>query len=265
MTATTTLTAADVDAFWRDGFIRVRGAFSADDAAAMRDVIWRTLQRRGVDRDNRRTWDQNATSHLQHLRGNPAFARIGTARTLGAIGDLAPMWAGGPPDWGAFFLLFPADRPWTVPWKAWHVDHIWTAPVRPLRGVKVHAAFGSIVPRAGGMTVVAGSHHVVEAALRADPPPPGERAAATRRRVMRSCDYLRALATNVQGDPGAEAARIDRFVDRSEDAFGCPVQVRELTADAGDVFLIHPLLLHTRPTNAGAAPRFLLNKDLRVR
>jgi len=115
------------------------------------------------------------------------------------------------------------------------------------------------------MTVVAGSHRLVAAALSADPPSPGARPAATRASVMRSCDYLRALGTNGRGDPATEAARIARFVDREELALGCPVQVRELTADPGDVFLIHPLLLHTRPTNAGTEPRFLLNKDLRVR
>ena len=185
---------------------------------------------------------------------HPAFARIATARTLGAIGDLAPQWASGPKDWGAFFLLFPAPRPWTVPWKAWHIDHPWTAPARPLSGLKVHSVFGPIEPRAGGMTVVAGSHHLLEATLRHDSPPPGDRPATTRARVMRSCDYLRVLGTDGRGDERVEAARITRFVDVDEEVLGCRVQVRELTADAGDVFLIHPLLLHTRPTTPARRP-----------
>jgi hypothetical protein len=46
---------------------------------------------------------------------------------------------------------------------------------------------------------------------------------------------------------------------------GIPLRVVELTASAGDVILIHPLLLHTRPTNAGTQPRFLLNKDLSLK
>jgi hypothetical protein len=262
MTATTTLTTAEVGMFWRDGFVRVAGAFSTADAAAMRDVVWHALERRGFDRHDPLTWRQRDSAHLQHLRGHRAFARIGTARTLGAIADLAPRWAAGPKDWGAFFLLFPSGRPWTVPWQAWHVDHPWTAPVQPLDGLKVHSIFGVVEPGAGGMTVVAGSHLLVEAALQADPPPAGERAAKTRARVMRSCAYPRAMGTDGRGDPAAEAARIARFVDAEEDVLGCRLQVRELTADAGDVFLIHPLLLHTRPTNAGRRPRFLLNKDL---
>jgi hypothetical protein len=42
------------------------------------------------------------------------------------------------------------------------------------------------------------------------------------------------------------------------------LRVTELTAHAGDVILIHPLVLHARPVNAGTAPRLLLNKDLHV-
>ena len=77
---------------------------------------------------------------------------------------------------------------------------------------------------------------------------------------MRSNDYLRELGT----DPGESDrdARIAHFVDTVEVVDGAQVQVVELTATAGDVILIHPLVLHTRPTNAGARPRFLLNKDL---
>ncbi len=77
---------------------------------------------------------------------------------------------------------------------------------------------------------------------------------------MQSNDYLRELGT----DPGEgdENARIARFVDSVEAVNGVPLQVVELTATAGDVILIHPLVLHTRPTNAGTQPRFLLNKDL---
>ena len=70
-------------------------------------------------------------------------------------------------------------------------------------------------------------------------------------------EYLSALGTD--GEPGP---RIARFFERDEEVLGVPLRVVELTAEAGDVILIHPLVLHTRPTNAGTQPRFLLNKDL---
>jgi hypothetical protein len=149
-----------------------------------------------------------------------------------------------------------------VPWRAWHVDHDWTAPVAPLRGLKVHALFGDVEARAGGMTVVAGSHHVVARLVVADPSLAGDPPARIRRRVMTGHPYLRELGRDPGCDPGVHAARIARFMGGDEDVLGHPCQVVELTGSAGDLVLIHPLLLHTRPTNAGAAPRFLLNKDL---
>jgi hypothetical protein len=58
--------------------------------------------------------------------------------------------------------------------------------------------------------------------------------------------YLRDLCTS-----GEAANRIERFHER----------LRRSTA--GDVILMHPLLLHAPPTtHLGSKPRFLLNKDI---
>jgi phytanoyl-CoA dioxygenase PhyH len=259
----TTLTGDQVAAFRRDGYVVVPGAFAAEDAARMRDVVWSALRDRGVDRDDPSTWHQRAADHLQHLKKDPAFRAVGSGTTLGAIADLlGEHWTGPPPDWGAFFLLFPGREEWFVPWKAWHVDHTWTDPVEPVRELKVHAMFGDVEPRAGGMPVVAGSHHVVDRVLRDDPPPPDARAAAIRAQVMRSCGYLRELGTDDRGDAEVRRSRIARFLDRDEEVLGHRLRVVEMTARAGDVILFHPLVLHTRPVNAGRRPRFLLNRDL---
>jgi hypothetical protein len=62
---------------------------------------------------------------------------------------------------------------------------------------------------------------------------------------------------------GEAAARIERFHELVEAVDGIPLQVLENTATAGDVILMHPLLLHATPTtNLGCTPRFLLNKDI---
>ena len=62
---------------------------------------------------------------------------------------------------------------------------------------------------------------------------------------------------------GEAAVRIERFHERVELVDGIPLQVLENTATAGDVILMHPLLLHAPPTaNLGSTPRFLLNKDI---
>ncbi len=258
-----TLTPEQRAQFERDGVVRIPGAFAADEAAAMRDVVWTELESRGIRRDHPSTWVDEAPSHLQHLKSRPEFAAVGSSTTIGAIHDLLPGRALPPPDWGAFFVLFPMARPWRVPWKAWHVDHAWLAPKAPLTGLKVHAHFGATVPRAGGMTILAGGHHVIDAIGRTLPPfPRGTKAEVVRKAIMAAHPYLRDLATDVGDDPARQAARIERFVDREEDVLGFPVRVVENTAEPGDVLLMHPLTLHTRPTNAGTEPRLVLNKDL---
>ncbi|HMK13373.1 MAG TPA: phytanoyl-CoA dioxygenase family protein [Acidimicrobiales bacterium] len=241
------------------GYLRVTGAFSAADAAAMRAVVWQALERQGIRRDDPSSWTNEFPAHLQSLKDDPAFEAIGTERTLGAIDDIVGRgrWR-QPRDWGAYFILFPNPRPWTVPWSAWHLDHAYTSLLAPFDGLKVHSMFGDVAPRAGGMTIVAGSHRLVAQHFEAHPPRPGTRAAQLRAQLMQSSDYLRVLGT----EGGGGESRIARFVDGIEVVDGVPVQVVELTANAGDVILIHPLVLHTRPTNAGTQPRFLLNKDL---
>jgi hypothetical protein len=253
------LTPADLDHFHSRGYVYVHDAFSKDDAAAMRDVVWEALEPSGFRRDDPTTWREEAPSHLQHLKRAPAFKAVGSARTLGAIDELLGdgSWK-HPSDWGAFFVLFPVARPWTVPHATWHCDHDYTAPLEPLRALKVHAMFGDVEPRAGGMTIVAGSHRVAAAHFAAHPVPPGAPAAKVRKALMASHPYLAALGTK-GGEP---EARMARFVDAEEDVNGVGLRVIELTARTGDVILIHPQVLHTRPTNAGTAPRFLLNKDL---
>jgi hypothetical protein len=63
---------------------------------------------------------------------------------------------------------------------------------------------------------------------------------------------------------GNPEVRIARFHERVEEVDGIPLQVIENTASAGDVILMHSLLLHAAAPVAhlGTQPRFLLNQDI---
>jgi ectoine hydroxylase-related dioxygenase (phytanoyl-CoA dioxygenase family) len=244
--------------FQAHGWVRVRSAFGADEAAAMRAVVWRALGDVGIVQDKPDTWQKERPDHLQHLKSDPAFCAVGSGRTLAAIDEVleGQRWT-RPSNWGAFFIVFPVNRPWTVPAQGWHVDADYTGPLTPPKGVKVHAMFGDVAPRAGGMMIVSGSHRLVRRWFVDHPPRAGARGAELRKSVLRH-PYLRELCTD--GEP---AARIERFHDRVEEVDGIPLQVLENTATAGDVILMHPLLLHAPPAaHLGASPRFLLNKDI---
>jgi hypothetical protein len=252
------LSAADLEHFADRGYVRVSGAFTPHQAEAMRAAVWDQLQHRGIRRDDPSTWTVESPDHLQDLKQHPAFRAVGSGRTIGAIDQLLGTagWR-RPADWGACFILFPTEREWTVSTNTWHADHDYTELLDPPRELKVHTLFGDVEPRAGGMQILAGSHRVVAAFVRTHPPAPTKRAAQIRKAMMRSHPYLAGLERD--GDP---QERIRMYMERDENVDGVPLRVVELTGEAGDVVLIHPLVLHTRPTNAGRAPRFMLNKDL---
>ncbi len=105
-----------MDHFQTHGWVRIPGAFSPAAAAAMRDVVWRALESVGILREDPTTWHQERPNHLQHLKSDPAFRAVGSERTLTAIDEVVGGQRWRPPsDWGAFFILFPARRPWDLP------------------------------------------------------------------------------------------------------------------------------------------------------
>ena len=70
---TLVLLPADLTHFADRGYVRVGSAFTSDQAAAMRDVVWEALAGDGVLRDDPSTWTVEAPSHLQHLKRHPAL------------------------------------------------------------------------------------------------------------------------------------------------------------------------------------------------
>jgi hypothetical protein len=243
--------------FRTHGWIRIPAAFSAQDAAAMCDVIWAALAKVGIRRNDPSTWTTARPEHLQNLKSDPVFQAIGSARTIGAIDEVleGQPWQ-KPRDWGAFFLQFPTGREWDVPSTGWHLDGDYTGRLLPPCGVMVHAMLTGVGPRCGGANILSGSHRLVHRWFSENSPPHGARAAQFRRSLERH-PYLRDLCT--ADDAGA---RIARFHERVEEVDGIPLQVIENTASAGDVILMHSLLLHAAAPAAhlGAQPRFLLSK-----
>jgi hypothetical protein len=71
--------------FRAHGWMRVRAAFSSGEAAAMRAAVWRALADVGINRDDPATWTTERPEHLQHLKEDPVFQAVGSARLLEAI------------------------------------------------------------------------------------------------------------------------------------------------------------------------------------
>ncbi len=64
------------------------------------------------------------------------------------------------------------------------------------------------------------------------------------RGLLRKQPYVRDLHTL-----GSDGERIERFMRSVEDVSGIQLQVVEATGDAGDVILVHPLMMHVAAAN----------------
>lgn len=126
-----------------------------------------------------------------------------------------------PKDWGAFFLHFPTGGNWDLPSSGWHLDGD-----QRRRALRRHEPHQRIAPARA--QVVRGARA-------------GTRCTQLRQSLQRH-PYLRDLST-----PGDPAARIARFHDRVEEVDGIPLQEVENVAAAGNVILMHSLLLHVVP------------------
>jgi hypothetical protein len=247
--------------FAHDGMVHVREAFDPRPAAALCDRVWDDLRRRyGIDRTDRATWRVEAPDHLQHLKGAPEMATIGSEALCGAIDSVldGAAWQ-VPRHWGAFFVLFPtpgAAR--DVPTGTWHIDAPYGRPVHPIPGVKVFTLLADVAPCGGGTMLVAGSHRAGARWGRGQSASVLAKNARARRAWLRSDPWFEALCAP-GGDP---AARVERFMNRDTAVEGVPLRVVEITGDAGDAWLVHPGVLHCRPVNCSSAPRFVLAKDL---
>ena len=75
----------DTEAFVRDGYVVVRGAFGEDTARACREMIWDVLAERGIEPDDRATWAPPLI-RVNCPDGEP-FAQAGTSPQLHAAYD----------------------------------------------------------------------------------------------------------------------------------------------------------------------------------
>jgi GT2 family glycosyltransferase len=243
--------------FARDGFVRLEHAF--EGAAVMEDRIWEFLARRGVERQDRATWPRGDARHLQKLLRDPAFIPIGGPVTSAAIDSLLGRGRWTRPDhWGELLITFPEpDNAWTVP-PLWHTDARYTDPLDPPLGVIVFSFLNRVEHRAGCTLALAGSHRLVARFVGTRPDAAAEKSAVIRKAFYRSHPWLAELL-----EPGG-AERYDPLTAET-DIDGLPARVVELTGNAGDIVIAHPLLAHCVSPNDADQPRFVRVIRPRVR
>lgn len=224
------LSAAHIDGFIHDGFVRIDDAFPRDLAEACRQILWRAT---GCREDDPTTWTQPVVriGEIPH----PLFREAANTPRLHAAFDALV----GPGRWlprgsvGTFPVRFPSP---TDPGDCgWHVD----------------ASFGTEEPdflkwRAN---VTSRGRALLMLFLFSDV---GEHDAPTRIRAGSHLDLARRLAPH--GEEGLTLGELASTGFRESEARA----EAQATGLAGTVYLCHPFLVHAaQPLVRGAQPRFL--------
>lgn len=228
------LSEAEVEAFVRDGFVRIAGAFPREVAAAGRDILWRDL---GCRPDDPATWTKPVVR--LGIYGERPFAEAANAPALRAAFDQLV----GPGRWlprpnlGTFPVRFPSSEdPGDT---GWHID--------PSFGTE-SADFLS-----WRANVTSRGRALLMLFLFSDVGPDD---APTRLRVGSHADVARMLAPAGEGGLSLRELAANGFAETAhrEEALA--------TGDAGDVYLCHPFLVHAAKRHRGKRPRFMAQPPL---
>jgi hypothetical protein len=251
----TTLTAAELQRFERDGYVVVRQAFSRADGLAMERQWWRELEdAHGIRPDDRSGWRQ-PPGDLKAAKRDPVQAKILTGRVRGVFDDLLGQAAWQPPrDWGRPIVTFPEPGNWDVPRRIWHWDNICEPHFDRPTGLFVASFIGPVAPGGGGTLILSGAPRLLIQQQRRIPASERSGSIATlRERFHRSDPWLMALTGQAQ----SPADRIAAFMDRETTVEGVPLRVVELTGEPGDMVFCHPVMVHCAAPNRGTRPRFM--------
>jgi hypothetical protein len=223
----------DIELFIESGYATVRQAFTAGQAAAAAECVWRRMEEKaGIRKADPSTWPQ-AYDIEEHLI-SPVVLDCFTDRIASAIGQLAgPGRWRGERRWGLWPVNFSfgKSRPYDFPVTGWHIDGNWFTHTidSPKQGLLVIGLFTDIEPRGGGTILALGSHKRTARVLAGHPDGIGHRD----------------LFNEVLSEP------IGNF--------------HEITGSAGDVVLAHPFLFHTRGIKHTGPPRIISNTEAGLR
>ncbi|HZC26864.1 MAG TPA: hypothetical protein VE287_07560 [Actinopolymorphaceae bacterium] len=226
------LTDEQAQAFLDNGFVRIPGCFSRDDADALTSTVWTRL---GYDPDDRTTWTEPSIHMPTHQRLDvKEFAPKAWLAACDLVGGEDRVRQ--PFAWGDGFIVNlwqGAERPWQPASPAspgWHKDgdffrHFLDSPEQGL----LTLVLWSDVRHQGGATFAA-----------ADSVGPVARYLAERPEGVLPLEF----------DLPHLIGQCSHFV--------------EATGEVGDVYLLHPFILHAKAQNTLRLPRLITNPPVHL-
>jgi hypothetical protein len=230
------LSAADIEHFLAHGFVHLINCFDTSPGSMAHRWVTESWVRNGISPDDRSTWP-NDKIHMPNLEKVPvrdfsprAFAGIcelcgGEERVVDGL-----EWANG------FIANYGCgrDKAWVPPGpeaRGWHVDgdfflHFLDSPQQALLTVVL---FSDLYPQGGGTFVL--------------------------------CDSVAPITRHLAAHPeGVEPAKFP-----IRDVLQTGRDFREITGNAGDVFLIHPFMMHASSYNHRPEARLMINPNVKIR
>lgn len=240
--------------FERDGMLSVPGFFAPGDMAALADVLWADLRRRfGIERHRPETWRDQRPAQFQSLTRSGAFDLLRPG--LATLADEFFGSGNWEQHFGGPLVTFPTGD-WAVPHNVWHLDSTPLDYATELKIIRVFTFLEPVHSRGGGTCYVEGSNRVVMDRVRNAAPGEGLRSADIKAILQREEPWFRSLFSRGGED------RERRFMVEGGSARGVAVRVKELTGQPGDVYVMHPAMLHTIAGNALDRPRMMLGFPL---
>lgn len=243
------------------GIVRLPGTVDAGLAATLRDEVFAWIAARGLAPESPPPGFTINPSQLASVANAHGFEEIWGAGVLSAVDELLGAGAWHAPKHAGQLLSMPYPRrgaTWELPHKTWHLDYPAPGAARDIPGVQLFLCVDRVEPRAGGTLVAAGTPRLIDAIRRRAGPEWSGRSADVRRALSREVPWFRELCSLRPGED-----RVARFVDEASVFDGVSLQVVELSGEPGDVFLMHPWMVHNLSPNCGERPRLVLTERIR--
>jgi hypothetical protein len=255
------LTPEQLDEFRRFGILRVPGAISPRVAGAMCDSVWEKLARRyHIRRDDPETWKANRIAGTKDRPRSMTFEQVASPAVRAIFDGLLGQAAWERDEhWGSLLVSFPGAGPeardggWDVPHQGWHLDAPVVRSLPDLYGVRLFTCLDSVSHGGGATLAVAGSPRLAQGLA-------GARSMAK----IRSADVRKGLVQRYAWMEDlcsfdASVNRVQHFMNSTATLEDVEVHVVEMTGQAGDAFLMHPLMMHAGSPNCLATPRMVLS------
>jgi hypothetical protein len=271
-----TLSVTQIQSFIENGYCCLEGAIDPLLVEQALTVLHGMFEREGVVFGPGRAISPKAVVSIRKNFDDPEFQSCLTPRLASAIEQLVGegVWdrQHTQTNWGSWIGSFgPHMEPWQVPDIGWHWD--------PFNGPLALCYFSPVERFGGGTMLAAGSHLIVAkhllsrgVGIEGSDAPLSQYYAAIDE-SMASHPWLEALADRNSPLPSGEFIKDENYGQYSErdrfflgqtwiDPTGVKLRVVESTANAGDIYLCHPLLLHARSSNQNCRTRILCNLEV---